>query len=191
VNGVSCNRADRIRTCAMLASSQAFVFRIARKASTISLLPKTRLCRQSDSTAVSLILSFLNGRVVQANWPGRRKEGEMQSPKENIRETADDHEPDKPGRPTSHVNIHADRFNILWLRRDQELTPIQRLGFALWSCIFSIPGVACILGVISEKDSAAWIAIPLLLLGVGCLYVGGRGLIVALTAPHKARGTAR
>jgi hypothetical protein len=115
----------------------------------------------------------------------------MQSPKENIRETADDYEPDKPGRPALHVNIHADRFNVLWLRRDQELTPIQRLGFALWSCIFLIPGVACILGVISEKDSAVWIAIPLLLLGAGCLYLGGRGLIVALTAPHKARGTAR
>jgi hypothetical protein len=124
------------------------------------------------------------------NWPGQRKEGEMQSPKENVRETADVYEPDKPG-PAWRANIHADRFNVLWLQRNQELTPIQRLGFALWSCIFLIPGVACILGVISEKDPAVWIAISLLLLGAGCLYVGVRGLIVALTAPHKARGTAR
>ena len=98
----------------------------------------------------------------------------MQSPKENVRETADDYEPDKPGPSASHANIHADRFNVLWLQRNQELTPIQRLGFALWSCIFLIPGVACILGVISEKDPAVWIAISLLLLGAGCLYVGGR-----------------
>ncbi len=81
--------------------------------------------------------------------------------------------------------------HILWLRRGQELIPIQRLGFALWSCIFLIPGVTCILGFISDKDPTVWIAIPLLLLGAGCLYVGGRGLIVALTAPHKARGTTR
>ena len=112
----------------------------------------------------------------------------MQSPNENLRETADDCEPDKPGPSASHANIHVDRFKVFWLQRNQELTPIQRLGFALWSCIFLIPGVACISGVISEKDPAVWIAISLLLLRAGCLYVGGRGLIVALTAPHKARG---
>ena len=88
----------------------------------------------------------------------------MQSPNENLRETADDCEPDKPGPSASHANIHVDRLNVLWLQRNQELTPIQRLGFALWSCIFLIPGVACISGVISEKDPAVWIAISLLLL---------------------------
>ena len=88
----------------------------------------------------------------------------MQSPNENLRETADDCEPDKPGPSASHANIHVDRFNVFWLQRNQELTPIQRLGFALWSCIFLIPGVACISGVISEKDPAVWIAISLLLL---------------------------
>jgi hypothetical protein len=115
----------------------------------------------------------------------------MKRPTENARETAEDYELGKPGRSESHTDVHADRFNILWLRRGHELTPIQRLGFAAWSCIFLIPGVACILGFISEKNLEVWIVIPLLLLAGGCLYVGGRGLIIALTAPHKTQGNAR
>jgi hypothetical protein len=73
----------------------------------------------------------------------------MQTPEENVRKTTDD---DKLVPSEPHTVIPVDRFNVLWLHRGHELTPIQRLGFVLWSCFFLVPGVACILRVFSETD---------------------------------------
>jgi hypothetical protein len=135
----------------------------------------------------------VHSRIVEScKLTGLGKEsGEMQSPNENLRETADDCESDNQDPPRrTQTFIWTDSMYLASAESGTHPDSATRIC-SLVVHLLDTRGVACILGMISEKDPAAWIAISLLLLRDGCLYVGGRGLVVALTAPHKARGAAR
>lgn len=70
---------------------------------------------------------------------------------------------------------NSDRFNSFWLAGGHRFTPLQRIGFVIFSLIAIIPGTVYVMAAWSEIIEKRWYFIAWLVPGIALLCIGIRG----------------